>query len=643
MNRVLFLVVGQVFASTSSVRAVARDEHPIQKVLNLITNELTDAKRLQEEADITWQKQDRDCTTNHDGLTASIAKHREAEENERTKKEAKQAAVEALAAQITELEASIQANNDQQTEVNATRDKENGEFSTSRDTLQDTVTAVEECITLLKAGSSTLLLQQQGQFLADLYFSPTDARTVRALLQQPADPETRKFDSKLGGVVILFEKLLANMEKKLETRKTEEQNSVNAHGLSIQALEGENTAMTTLLGEKETAKGDAEGARDDAEAEEEHHRSTAEAETTELQDSRRECAATQAEYEKVSNERSEENEAMRVAMEILQQVTGVRAAHVPVASFLQLAPGTTPQERAFALLRTVAQQTHSTALARLAAELKVTKGPFDQVLNMIQKLVDQLKKEQRDDDNHNDWCENEWKVSTDAEEDKTSKRDALVAKTDEADQHRQTNADALAGFEQEVQDQVALKARTNRDRTADKENNQVSIEDAQKAADAITDALDKLNEWKNASEGNQDKGQKVIDLLTETQKHYLTMLSTVKNAEEQAELDHATFLADDAKTVATLKAQIGGAKNKDQRLSSKISTLQQRTATTKESLREVKQYKDDLAKACGKGEYEKDNLYEDRKANRKLEMDGLSQAKEFLANYRAPKSFLQRF
>jgi len=625
----------------SSVLA-EQDVHPIQAVLNLIEQEIKDAKRLQEEADIEQQKNDRDCQNTHDSLTDSIADHRQQQEEQRTEKEAQQATVDALEAQISELQDNIADNNDNQAQIDSTRGKDNEAYVASRDTLKDTVAAVKECITLLKAGGEhSMFLQVKATEYAELYFSAGDAAVVRQALQKPADPETRKFDSKLGKVVELFEKLLLNMEQKLRARETEEQNGVNAHALSMKALEGENTSMTTLKGEKEDAAGDARSKRDDAEAAEKDHKSTADAESDELRASQRSCAETRATYEKVSNERSEENEAMLVATEILEQVTGIRAKHEAVATFFLQLP-VTVQDKAFSLLRSVAKKTHSTALARLAAELKVAKGPFDQVLNMVQKLIDQLKKEQRDDDAHNDWCENEWKVSTDAEEDKTNKRDALNAKADTADQNRALNKEAWEKSEKELQSQIELKANTIKSRTADKENNHVSIEDAEKALAAITDALSKLNAWKNGSEGNQDKGQKVIDLLEKTQKHYMQMLNDVKNAEEEADLAHVEFLAEDARAVATINATIDGAKNKDQRLNSKISTLQERSSATAESLREVKQYKDDLAKACGKGKYEADNKYEERKTNRGLEIDGLQQAKEFLANYRAPKSFLQR-
>merc|ERR1711879_611662 len=99
-----------------------------------------------------------------------------------------------------------------------------------------------------------------------------------------------------------------------------------------------------------------------------------------------------------SKTRTLEIEAMDQAMKILSKTTGVRteAPGNPVpppspVTLLQLshAPAASdPKMKAVALLRAAAASQKSRALERLAAEIQAhLKGPFDQVNNMIEKMI----------------------------------------------------------------------------------------------------------------------------------------------------------------------------------------------------------------------------------------------------------------
>jgi len=64
--------------------------------------------------------------------------------------------------------------------------------------------------------------------------------------------------------------------------------------------------------------------------------------------------------------------------------------------------------KAVALLKEAAQDTHSRALERLAQEVAAhLNGPFDQVNNMIEKMIFRLMDEQKQEDEHKHWCDQE--------------------------------------------------------------------------------------------------------------------------------------------------------------------------------------------------------------------------------------------
>merc|ERR1719210_2817047 len=121
-----------------------------------------------------------------------------------------------------------------------------------------------------------------------------------------------------------------------------------------------------------------------------------------------------------------------MAIKILAKVGGVRTEAPtnpvpppsPVASSSLLEVSTDPRVKAMQLLRASAAATHSHSLERMAQEISAAKvGHFDQVINMIQKLIFRLMDEQRDEDNHKHWCDeelNKTEVSIENKKDKLS-------------------------------------------------------------------------------------------------------------------------------------------------------------------------------------------------------------------------------
>merc|ERR1719172_568718 len=84
--------------------------------------------------------------------------------------------------------------------------------------------------------------------------------------------------------------------------------------------------------------------------------------------------------------------------------------------------------KAVALLKEVAKDTNSRALERLAVMVNAhLNGPFDQVNNMIEKMIFRLMDEQKKEDEHKHWCDQEIKKTETMIEDKNTKIDDLKA------------------------------------------------------------------------------------------------------------------------------------------------------------------------------------------------------------------------
>merc|ERR1719194_190228 len=84
--------------------------------------------------------------------------------------------------------------------------------------------------------------------------------------------------------------------------------------------------------------------------------------------------------------------------------------------------------KAVALLKEAAKDSKSRALERLAVEVAAhLNGPFDAVNNMIEKMIFRLMDEQKQDDEHKLWCDQEIKKSETMKEDKEDKIKDLKA------------------------------------------------------------------------------------------------------------------------------------------------------------------------------------------------------------------------
>merc|ERR1719329_943423 len=87
-----------------------------------------------------------------------------------------------------------------------------------------------------------------------------------------------------------------------------------------------------------------------------------------------------------------------------------------------------PKMKAVALLKEAAEDSHSRALERLAQEVAShLNGPFDQVNNMIEKMIFRLMDEQKQEDEHKNWCDQEISKTNTMKNDKEEKIKDLKA------------------------------------------------------------------------------------------------------------------------------------------------------------------------------------------------------------------------
>lgn len=367
------------------------------------------------------------------------------------------------------------------------------------------------------------------------------------------------------------------------------------------------------------------------------------------------CTEKTADWSKRSSLRTTELDGIKKALEILTSDESKKlfaSAIKPgfskggAASFLQVtsqrASGSDAQ-KAVTALEVHAKQIHSFRLAALAADVRMqTSGHFDAVLKTIDKLLAQLKDEEQADIKKVDGCKEsyqqidkkkndlDWKI----ENNKATVQGHEKAITQKTDAQKVTITD-IETAEKTLSDML-------KKRTEENDAYKQAKSDDEKAIKLLQEGKAALAKFFEASFLQQDpepemklsgkdsaKGQTngILALLDMIMEDLTAELAESKAAEEAAQLDYDIMKhAVEGQKIKLTQAKIN--------LDGQIA--EEGTAKTAESDLQTENEKDltnekttetDLKKTCD----DAIKLQPERRKKRKVESDGLTQAREFLA------------
>jgi len=585
--------------------------------------------------------------------------------------EALSADIESLTFEISELETSKTDADAAKTKATSERNAANAAYIKARDDLQATISAVDSATTALQ-GSKFL---QTGMTQAKLILAKYAPGWEKKILIQKEDPEyvnrkgrERNYDFKSGDIIELMKKLKLDFEDQLIDLNKAETEADNAYKLADAAKQQEIDAMTRSLTTKNEVKSakesdlsTAESAKSDAERD----RDTAQ---TVLTDTTTTCKTRADEWDERSSRRAGEIEAMGQAIEVLEKVTGVRSPESKGISFVQLSKYVNvPRTQIVNLLRKAGNTKATHALAKLAdkiANLKQTPGSevFDQIKNMIQKMIFHLMSEQKDEDDHEAWCAKEMDQTTMMKEDKQERKAAQQADIDQLNAEITSltntinnNNAFVASLDAEIEDMTAT-------RQSDHEENTATIKDAQDAQTAVSQAIAILTEfykstgevetaawefrqvmvrhhrmqqepepalWEGGESGRYkgtSGGSGVIGLLEDVSADFAEMESQANSDEtmQQNEFDEWLTAAQIDKAQKQKDTEMQSAR-KD-RMEDKLESKTADHDHSSKELEATEQYWADLQKACVNG----DSTYAERKAARTQETEALREAQKIL-------------
>jgi len=296
-------------------------------------------------------------------------------------------------------------------------------------------------------------------------------------------------------------------------------------------------------------------------------------------------------------------------------------------------------------------------------------GPFDAVNNMIEKMIFRLMDEQKNEDEHKLWCDEEIKKTETMKEDKEDKIKELKAeiKVENAAVGKLTSE--IQAAEKMISDIVAFMGEATEIRQIGKKENALAIKDARDAQTSLTNAIavltafykdsgeiakepwefiqkpvnlgKKPSTWDAGYTGVSDPDNKggIISILEAVLSDFSKMEADTKSqeAQDQKEYEEAMKANDIEKAGRTQEVEMKNAEKA--RRVDKVASLSSTKKNVEAELEKTDQYMTDLQPACVDG----DSSYEDRKASRTKEIDALKKAQVTLqdAFKEGGKNFLQ--
>jgi len=318
--------------------------------------------------------------------------------------------------------------------------------------------------------------------------------------------------------------------------------------------------------------------------------------------------------------------------------------------------------RAVALLKEAAKDSHSRALERLAVEVAAhLNGPFDAVNNMIEKMIFRLMDEQKKEDEHKHWCDQEIEKTETMQEDKTDKIAELKSEIDVETATVKKLTDEIASADKMISDIVSFLKEATEIRATGKSENKAAIKDAQDAQTSLTNAIAVLREfykssgeipkepwefiqepvklgekpstWDSGYSGVEDPQKGIIAVLEEVQSDFSKMEADTKSQEAADQKAYEESVKSNEVEKAGREQEVKSKSAEKARRADKIVSLSGTKKNVEAELEKTDQYAEDLKPACVNG----DSSYGDRKKARSSEINALRKAQVILQDAFAEK------
>jgi len=670
-----------LFAISSTCQATSEEiqTSPLSKVLDLMA-ELT-AKIVKEgEVEAKAYKEYFDWC---DDMAKNAGFEIKTAETKKEKLEAKigelTSSISVSTSKIDELVAAIAADDAELKDATTVREKEAADFAKNEGELMDVIDTLERAITIISKEmaknpaalaqidtSSTARLVQTLSLVIDAAgFAGIDKTKLVALVQsqnsddqEPGAPAAAVYKTHSSGILDVLEDMKEKAEGSLSDLRKAETNSKHNFEMLKQSLEDQMTADTKDMEDEKATKAEAAEGKATAEGDL--------AETLKLLTNTKDalakasatCMQVAADHEATVTARNEELKAIATAKKILEDTTS--GADSQTYSMLQVARLQSKADLAglevVQLVKQLARKHHSSALAQLASRMTAAirfgasggEDPFAKVKGLIESMIAKLEAEAKAEATEKAYCDEEM-AKTEAKRGELMDDVAkLTAKIDQAT----SKSAALSADIKQLEAELAelMKSQAEMDKIRQEENAAFlqAKDDLTLGLSGVRQALTVLRDYyaSDAALVQQPAmpalhtkatgaGNSIIGILEVVESDFATGLAKEETQEEDAQSLYDDITQEN-KVTKTMKDQDLKYKTAEVKsLGKALAELSSDKETLSSELAAVNEYYAKLKDRC----IAKPETYEERKARREAEINGLKEALQVLESETA---FVQR-
>lgn len=497
-------------------------------------------------------------------------------------------------------------------------------------------------------------------------FSTDDKQKLKAFIQSTEEgvnaPEAKAYESHSGGILDTLADMQDKAEGLLSEARKAEVNARHAFELLAQSLRDENKVQKEELSntKKQLAatsevKGQAEGDLSTTNkdlAEDKNY----------LKELSMNCQQRAVDHEVSMKGREEELNALRDAKKIITEATGAASGR-QYKSFLQASVTTKKSTDIYdnieKSIKELGRKFGEGSFVQLAGQIRATVSmnddPFAKVKGLVQDMIQKLVTQAQEEASHKAFCDKETSENE-------AKRDKLQAEENKLSTRIEKAQAGIATLKQQIADlnkalaEIA-KSQKQMDEMRAKEHEEfVKAEaDFQQGLTGVRNVLKVLREYyqkdgasllqapaTSTHSASSDSGNSIISILEVAESDFARSLAEAQAAEDDAVEIYEKTTNENQVSTATKKTSVEGKTQESARLDQLVSDANSDRDGVQEQLSAVLEYLEKLRPQCTT----QPESYEERKARREHEIEGLKTALDILENETAfiqePKRSLRK-
>jgi peptidoglycan hydrolase CwlO-like protein len=599
--------------------------------------------------------------------------------------------IEVGESKIEDLAKAVSTNEAELAEATAIREKEAADFAAAEKELVDTVDTLDRAVSIISTemakngaaltqidtSSMASLLQSLSLVVDAAGFQGTDKKKLVALVQEQQDdadmgaPAAAAYKSKSGGIMDVLDDLKDKAEAELASSRKAESETKHNYAMMKQSLEDQMAADNKNLAEEKSNKEQA--AEEKATAEGDLSVTVADLKENEeaLATANGDCMTTAADHEATAAARTEELKVIATAEKILKESTG--GAEGQTYDFLQMTASSKMLTRAdlansevVTMVKKLAQEHHSAALAQLASRIAVIArygsknggDPFAKVKGLIDDMIMKLEKQAESEATEKSYCDEQMAKTESKKSELDDDIAQLTSKIDKAAARSGSLKEEVVELEAELAKVAKEQAEMDAIRAEQSANYKTASSELNQGLTGVRKALDVLRSYYGGGaamiqddsqfsafmqqpavpqqhEKSSGAGGSIISILEVCESDFATNLAKEESQEADSASNYEKVTQENKVSTATMSQDAKYKTKEAAGLDKSISELSSDRDTSSTELAAVMEYYSKIKERC----VAKPESYEQRKARREAEIEGLKEALTILENETA---FMQR-